>query len=69
MRANGWDVISHRPKCNLTMRVDLALIERVSGSATAYGTVSRNVAGSAARERLNSKVGRFLKAMISPQPM
>ena len=34
MRTNGWDVISHCPKCNLTMRVDLALIERVSGGGT-----------------------------------
>jgi hypothetical protein len=31
MRLNGWDVISACPVCHLTMRVDLALIERVSG--------------------------------------
>ena len=32
MRAKGWEVISYCRACHLTMRVDLALIERVSGA-------------------------------------
>ena len=31
MRARGWEVISYCRACHLTMRVDLALVERVSG--------------------------------------
>jgi hypothetical protein len=34
MRAAGWDVISYCRACKLTMRVDLALVERVSGPDT-----------------------------------
>ena len=31
MRKAGWDVLSYCRACHLTMRVDLALVERVSG--------------------------------------
>jgi hypothetical protein len=34
MRQQGWDVLSRCDACGLIMRVDLALIERVSGPET-----------------------------------
>jgi hypothetical protein len=34
MRRAGWDVLSRCDACGLVMRVDLALIETVSGPAT-----------------------------------
>jgi hypothetical protein len=34
MRAAGWDVISYCRACHLTMRVNLKLVERISGPET-----------------------------------
>ena len=33
MRANGWTVLAYCPVCNLTISVDLRLIEQLKGEA------------------------------------